>query len=307
MTQQRDDLHAALRLLRPRQWPVLSAQLAVGIGAATLLGDQVAVAPAGADWSLLLAAWLAWVVLLNGGTLAFNSAYDRDTAPVAYLAVPPPPPRWLSGFALAWMVAGVVVGWLAVGLTFGLLTAICVVLSLAYSHPAVRGKARPGWDLAINMAGYGAGTTLAGLLAGTAFYAGSEAATVAKLPPAAWWLVGGFACLFGSLYPLTQLYQIEADRRRGDRTLATALGVGRSLLLALLLGLAATYCLLAPLTLRWPTALALAAWVGHIAWWLARRLRGAPTYDERGMYRALALWTLVDAALLGSLYFGPRG
>jgi 4-hydroxybenzoate polyprenyltransferase len=304
MTARRDELQAAFQLLRPRQWPVLSAQLAVGIGAAGLLGDRLAVPSAAADWPLLPAAWLAWVVLLNGGTLAFNSAYDRDAEPVAYLATPPPPPRWLAGSAVAWMGVGVAVGWLFVGAAFGLLTAFCVVLSLAYSHPAVRCKARPGCDLAINMTGYGAGTTLAGLLTGSAFFAGSGSVTA--LPAGAWWLVAGFACLFGSFYPLTQLYQLEADRRRGDRTLTSRIGVGGSLGLALALGVAAAGSLLAPLAVRWPLALVLAAWLGHIAWWFVRRRTFAPAAHERGMYRALALWAVADFALLVSLYLAPR-
>jgi hypothetical protein len=35
-------------------------------------------------------------------------------------------------------------------------------------------------------------------------------------------LVVGFAPLFGSFYPLTQIYQIETDIKRGDITLAAA-------------------------------------------------------------------------------------
>src|SRR6266566_207282 len=35
--------------------------------------------------------------------------------------------------------------------------------------------------------------------------------------------------LFAGLYPLTQLYQMEEDRRRGDRTLALLLGLRASL------------------------------------------------------------------------------
>lgn len=342
MADHRGDLLAAIRLMRPRQWPILSVQLAVGIVAAGLLTtdrltgvDATTAWPILWSWPTLLAAWLAWVVLLNGGTLAFNSAYDRDTEPVAYLAAPPPPPRWLSGFALVWMAVGVVVGWARVAPAFGLLTAACVVLSLLYSHPVVRWKARPGFDLAVNMAGYGAGTTLAGLLAGMAAMTGANAGGASGLPAAAWWLVGGFALLFGSFYPLTQLYQLEEDRRRGDRTLATALGIDRSLRLALILGLAAAVCLLAvfavldpavapgsdrtapsrwssltaswSLPAAWPLALALTAWLGNIAWWLSRWRRGSGTDHERGMYRALVLWAIVDLALLGSLYLALRG
>ena len=43
-----------------------------------------------------------------------------------------------------------------------------------------------------------------------------------------------FCPLFAALYPLTQLYQLEEDTRRGDRTLACVLGVRRSLTAAVL-------------------------------------------------------------------------
>ena len=38
-----------------------------------------------------------WVVCLNGGTLALNSAFDRDEGDIAYLRRPPLPPRHLAG------------------------------------------------------------------------------------------------------------------------------------------------------------------------------------------------------------------
>jgi 4-hydroxybenzoate polyprenyltransferase len=226
------------------------------------------------------------------------------------------------------MMLGVVVGWIGVSEDFGLVTAGCVVLSLLYSHPVARWKARPGLDLAVNMVGYGGATTLAGLLAGAAATNGLAASSGTALAPAAWWLVGGFALLFGSFYPLTQIYQIAEDRRRGDRTLATALGTERALGLAVALGGLATVCLLTavarnhtvtaapaePATVQiralalviWPLAAALAAWLGHLTWWLLR-VHGTRNVDhERGMYRALALWAIVDVALLVSWHLASR-
>jgi len=38
----------------------------------------------------------------------------------------------------------------------------------------------------------------------------------------------GFCPLFAGLYPLTQLYQVEEDRRRGDRTLPSSWVCGRT-------------------------------------------------------------------------------
>ncbi len=297
---------------RPRQWPILTCQLAVGAlsapAAAGLLGGG------SAAWERLIAAWLAWVVGLNGGTLAFNSAYDRDTEPIAYLPHPPQPPSWLPQASLALMLAGAALAWWTQP-GFGLITTLCVGLSVLYSHPVARWKGVAGADLGINMAGYGGGTTLAGLLVGQAALRGAGAATAAGATAAAaldgpgWLLAAAFALLFGSFYPLTQLYQIEADRARGDRTLAVALGARRSLLLALALAVLAAPCFFtaaapwrpaAPGAGRLPALLtgALLLWVAHLIRWEARVETLDRAAHERGMYTALALWALVDVALL---------
>jgi len=303
-----------LLFLRPRQWPILSCQFAVGILAAPAVSSALMSSPpargsvvAGTAVAItLLAAWAAWVVGLNGGTLAFNSAFDRDSEDIAYLRSPPEPPAYLAAFSFLLMVWGAVLAWF-VARPYGLLTAFCVGLSVLYSHPRTRWKGVPGLDLSVNMIGYGAGTTLAGLLVGQVMLAAPDP----RPTPAGWGLVCGFGLLFGSLYPLTQIYQIAADRRRGDRTLATALGERCSLALAILLGSLAAVAFLAaaaarhgPATLRslGPTAIALGAWLGHLIHWLVRAPGWSERQHERGMYRALALWALVDAAILWSWY-----
>jgi 4-hydroxybenzoate polyprenyltransferase len=297
-----------LRLARPRQWPVLTAQFAVGAALALPPWPALPLAAAGlAPWTLA-GAWLAWVALLNGGTLAYNSAWDRDTEPVAYLRRPPRPPRGLAPASLVAMVAGVALGTVAAGPAFGALTAACVVLSVAYSHPLPRLKGRPGLDLLVNMAGYGAGTTAAGWLAArAALPVGAPAPVV----PAAL-AVLAFALLFGSFYPQTQIYQAETDRARGDRTLAVRLGPRRSLMLSLVLGVAALGALQAALAVagvshwRWLPGAALFLWLAHACLWRTRAGTMAVAAHERGMYLALGLWALVDVALVAA-WLAPRG
>ena len=287
---------ALLVFSRPRQWPILTAQLAVGVLLAQPHSPAPAALAAPGAGAVVAGAWLAWVVLLNGGTLAYNSAWDRDTDAVAFLRQPPQPPPRLAAWSLVVMGGGAVVGWVVVGPVFGGLIAGCVALSVLYSHPATRWKSRPGLDLVVNMAGYGAGTTWAGLLAG---HAATGAAPGAGEP----WLVAGFALLFGSLYPTTQIYQIREDRSRGDTTLTTALGLRRALGLALVLGGAGTACLLAAAgggTGRALTAGAGLAWLLHLAVWLMRAERWNDAHHERGMYRALLLWGVVDAAVVAA-------
>jgi len=287
-------LTAALRLTRPAQWPILTAQLTVGmLLAAPVLGSDWSAWSAQLSWLRLGTAWLAWVVLLNGGTLAFNSAYDKDTGPVAYLACPPPPPAWLARAALGAMMLGSGLGLALVAPQFGLVVGCCTVLSVLYSHPATRWKSRPGLDLVVNVVGYGAGTTLAGL----------SAVRGGWPTESGWWFAVGFGLLFGSFYPLTQIYQTRADRQRGDRTLTTALGIRPSLVVALGLGLAASAALLqgchAEGRLGWPGVLVgvMVLWCGHLVWWLAQAGHWTDQDHERGMYRALGLWATVDIAL----------
>ena len=87
--------------LRPREWPIMAAH--------TVLGYLLAVGLAGATGEHLdrgLLGLLLWVVCLNGGTLALNSAFDRDEGDIAYLRNPPPPPERLALFSLGLMAAG---------------------------------------------------------------------------------------------------------------------------------------------------------------------------------------------------------
>ncbi len=285
---------AAWRLMRPRQWPILTAQFVVSMLLAVPVIDSGWSAwVAGLDGLQVAVAWLAWVVLLNGGTLAYNSAYDRDTTAVAYLATPPQPPSWLAGFSLGLMLTGALLGAVVVGPVFGAVVAACGLLSVLYSHPAVRLKSRPGWDLLVNMVGYGGATTFAGIW------------TLTQSSPTAssWWFTIGFSLLFGSFYPLTQIYQTADDLRRGDQTLTTALGVRRSLALALGLGVGATAALWAGCEIadrgQWSGLLLAIAglWCGHLIWWWVQANNWSDKKHEHGMYRALALWAMLDVAL----------
>ena len=295
--------------MRPAQWPILTAQFAVGVLCAPEMHALIMthslrrlLLPGPGLWAQGgVLAWLAWIICLNGGTLAYNSAWDRDVADVAYLRNPPTPPRHLATFGLLLMTLGVVLAAPVDG-RYAWLTALCVLMSVLYSRPRPRLKGRPGADLIINMIGYGGGTTLAGLLTGQALAYASPAPLAAQ----SWWLVIGFACLFGSFYPLTQLYQIADDRARGDRTLATVLGVPRALDLALLLGAAATAALLAA-TADWPAPrppllLGLAYWMGLLALWRVRAHRFTPAQHETWMYVALVIWGVIDLMILATRY-----
>ncbi|MBV9356541.1 MAG: UbiA family prenyltransferase [Chloroflexi bacterium] len=158
-------------------------------------------------------------VFIYGGVTAFNSYYDRDEGPVGGLERPPPVLPELLPFSIAVQVVGLLLA-LLVAAPFALACVGFVVLSTAYSHPAIRLKAYPwvsmltvgfGQGVLAYLAGWvGAGASLAEL-AGAIGLLGLTAATLIIL----------------GLYPLSQLYQVEEDRARGDRTVAVAWGSRR--------------------------------------------------------------------------------
>src|SRR5204863_3490767 len=152
---------------------------------------------------------------------AINSVFDQDEGDIGYLRAPPPPPRHLLGFSAALLAGGQLLGF-ALPPAFRIDYAICLVLSILYSVPPFRFKAVAGVDWVINMWGFGTLTPYA-----------AWAATGRSLDTGHALVLLAFCPLFAALYPLTQLYQFDEDRRRGDRTLALILGMRKSLAIAI--------------------------------------------------------------------------
>jgi len=282
------DLYSYVLHLRPAEWPIMAGHtllgyvLAVGVQGA-LRGEHVAAA---------LRALVIWVLFLNGGTLAINSVFDRDEGDIGYLNAPPPLPRYLLHFSLGLLIAGQLLAFtLPAG--FQIAYAICFVLSILYSVPPFRFKAVAGVDWVINMWGFGTLTPYA-----------AWAATGRPLDAGHGIVLLAFCPLFAGLYPLTQLYQFDEDRRRGDRTLALILGMRRSL------AVAAVSTLLAFGLFTWATvilgvgskgfvlALPLVLWLAVLVPWLIGYVSWTPTQHQGGMYRALAAWAVTDLTVL---------
>lgn len=167
--------------------------------------------------------WLALHVFLYGGTTAFNSYYDRDDGPVGGLRHPPRVDEGLLPFSLAVQAAGLVPA-LAVGRAFSVVWGCLFLVFAAYSHPAVRLKARPAAALAAIAFGQGALGFAAGWLAvAPAEGLASRSAAHGALTT---------ALVVTGLYLVTQSYQVGEDARRGDRTLPVTWGPTRALFAA---------------------------------------------------------------------------
>ncbi len=239
-------------------------------------------------------AFIAFHVFLYGGVTAFNSYYDRDQGPVGGMEHPPPVVPALLPFS--WLVQ--LLGWAvvaALGLDLAVVYGAFVALSFVYSHPSVRWKARPILSLALVGLGQGGLGFLAGWLV-----AESRAFHVVD----ALGLLGGVSSvlLILGLFPLTQIYQVEEDRSRGDRTVAVAWGPRASFRLALAFYLVGGAAMVAALALRFGPvdaaagALALAAQAAVL-------LRWAPRFDVSdvpGNYRRVMRFNTTVAVVLAS-------
>lgn len=163
-------------------------------------------------------------VCIYGGTTAYNSHYDKDEGPVGGMEHPPEAGPWLLPGGLAIQVVGLA---LAPFVSWGFFATcfLFAILGVLYSRPVPRLKGRPWPSLFTVMVGQGMLGEVAGAFSVTAPVFGAEL------------LLGvlGAALLVGGLYPISQVFQMEEDRARGDRTLALLLGHRGTVILASLL------------------------------------------------------------------------
>lgn len=153
-------------------------------------------------------------VLLNGGVTAYNSFWDEDEGPIGGIENPPKLAPWTHHAALLVQALGLPLIW-SEGLVFVGLWLLTMALSVAYSRKGPRFKGRP--LLSLLCVGVGTGTNT--------FWMGYLAASGRPLDGPMLLAGAGVATLLLSLYPVSQIFQIEEDRRNGDITFAARFGL----------------------------------------------------------------------------------
>ena len=156
--------------------------------------------------------------LLYPASNGYNSYFDRDESSIGGLRQPPPVNKELYWVSLVLDLIAVLTG-LFISWQFSLMLLIYGLVSKAYSHPNIRIKRLP-W----------ASWLIAGFFQGwfTFFMVAiglTENTLIEILKPDL--LIAGLLSsmvLWGS-YPMTQIYQHQEDKRRGDITLSQRLGI----------------------------------------------------------------------------------
>lgn len=272
--------------LRPRSWVIVSLHFCAGALVAS--GRDLFTV---ANILKLICGSAIWSICLNGGTLAFNSAFDRDIGDIGYLDNPPPAPKYLAYFGLFFMALGLVLTGMFLAQWFFISYLTCLILSFIYSIPPIRLKSKAGFDVVINGIGYGALT-----------YFGGWVLMVDKPTVISLLLSFGFGLLFASFYPLTQIYQYDDDRKNKDQTLTVFLGKRNALYFSLIFNILSfiiflTAIIIQQINFMKYTLLLLPffLWMVILCPWIQKM----DSYNEKkGMYRALNVWGITDICVI---------
>lgn len=154
-------------------------------------------------------------LLLFGGATAYNSFFDRDEGPIGGLEHPPKMTAWMHPASLLIQLPGLGLGARLVGPAFAAIYASSMVFFWLYSTPKARWKGHP-WLSFVAIA-VSTGTN--------SVWLGHLAAGGTLMEPSALLAGPGVACILLSMYPVSQVFQLEDDTKRGDRTFAVAYGL----------------------------------------------------------------------------------
>ncbi len=191
---------------------------------------------AGGAWGWrLIVGFLAVHIGLYGGVTALNSYYDRDTGPVGGLWNPPKWQAAMLPFAWAVQLVGLAIV-IPLGLGISLTYIAIMLLSVAYSHPAIRLKGHPIGALLVVAIGQGMGGFLTGWFSATP-------APDGLLTPTILVAIVGISLATVGLYPLTHIYQTEEDAARGDSTFAVRWGTNAAFVFTLVTFFTAMLCI----------------------------------------------------------------
>ena len=164
----------------------------------------------------LFHALLAFIILhllVYPASNGYNSYMDRDTGSIGGIRQPLPPARQLLYTTAVMDSIAIGIGG-CISLYFALGILLYILVSKAYSYRGIRLKKYP-------VAGYLTVVLFQGAFTFALVYYGCSAVKTAQVPAPAMVAAG---LLIGGFYPLTQVYQHEADLRDGVQTISYRLG-----------------------------------------------------------------------------------
>lgn len=177
------------------------------------------------SWVHALVVFMHLHLFLYPASNGYNSLIDKDDTPIGGLSNPPKVNLQLKILVFIFELTALSLGFV-IGLEYGFCVAIYWLMSRAYSGPRIRLKRFPilSWlTVAIFQGGWTVLMVWAGLVKDGSLF---ETRYL--------WMWPLVASLFlAGSYPVTQIYQHQADLKRGDVTLSVRLGVRGTMIFAL--------------------------------------------------------------------------
>jgi 4-hydroxybenzoate polyprenyltransferase len=156
--------------------------------------------------------------LLYPASNSFNSYYDRDAESIGTLRNPPPIEKELLALSLLLDAIAIALGFFISPL-FALAIFVYGIASKAYSHHIIRIKKKPFLSLLWVSLGQGAATFFIS-------YYGVQNISLPNIFHTQTFFAAIICSLFLlAAYPLTQIYQHDADRKNGDTTFSMLVGI----------------------------------------------------------------------------------
>jgi 4-hydroxybenzoate polyprenyltransferase len=166
------------------------------------------------DIKIFLFNFFVIFIIFFGSINAYNSYYDKDDGPIGGLKRPPKMKKWML-FAAWFMKLLAIVLSFYMGIVYTVTIILGAIMSWLYSGPPFRLKSHPIISLIL----VGVGSISFSVIWGFLSAGGQEFSLFVILGIIANGLV------FLSMYPFSQIYQIEEDKRRGDNTFCVRFGV----------------------------------------------------------------------------------
>ncbi len=143
----------------------------------------------------------------------YNSYMDRDETPIGGISKPMQPTKELFRTSIIMDFAAIILSFF-ISYWFAICIVAYIAASRAYSFRGIRLKKFP-------IVGYLTVVVFQGSVTFFMVYHGSHIEKTLAVPPAGMVAAG---LLIGGFYPLTQVYQHEADRKDGVETISSMLG-----------------------------------------------------------------------------------
>ena len=175
-----------------------------------------------------------WHVLVFPASNGYNSFNDEDEGPIGGLAKPPKPTKFLLTIVNVMDILAVVLSFL-VNTYFLLFVFIYIVASRLYSNKKVRLKKYPLTGFFIVFIFQGMWIFCANVFA-------LSAPTLLLYTPVMLSAVAS-SFLIGTIYPITQIYQHQADKKDGVTTLSMMLGLKGTFIFSVCMFIFASLCI----------------------------------------------------------------